>query len=113
MENEYQNIRQVMRKQLKLSPYDLKQKLRLVIDGAQTAGTGFLLIQYVYDKDIREGRENSPFRIQCTTIRLDFSSMETEAIALDGAITACHYWLYYYPEIELISDCQGLLDLLD
>ena len=47
MEYEYQNLRKIMRKQLKLSPYDPKQKLRLVIDGARTAGTGFLLIQYV------------------------------------------------------------------
>ena len=52
MEYEYQNLRKNMRKQLKLSPYDPKQKLRLVIDGAQTAGTSFLLIQYVDDKDV-------------------------------------------------------------
>ena len=39
--------------------------------------------------------------------------MEAEAIALDHAITACHYWLYYCPDIELISDRQGLLGLLD
>ena len=35
MENEYQN----------LSPYNPEQKLRLVIDGARTAGTIFLLIK--------------------------------------------------------------------
>ena len=55
MENEYNNIKQIMKKQLKLSPYDPSRKLRLVIDGAQTAGTGFLLIQYVDDKDIHKG----------------------------------------------------------
>ena len=38
--------------------------------------------------------------------------MEAEAIALDRAIAACHHWLYYCPEWELISDCQGLLGLL-
>ena len=52
MENEYQNLKQIMKKQLKLSPYNPKQKLRLVIDGAWTAGTGILLIQYVDDKDV-------------------------------------------------------------
>ena len=55
MENEYNNIRQIMKKQSKLSPYDPKKKLRLVIDGARTAGTGFLLIQYVDNKDIKKG----------------------------------------------------------
>ena len=54
MENEYNNIRQIMKKQLKLSPYDPSKKLRLVID-ARMAGTGFLLIQYVDDKDIHIG----------------------------------------------------------
>ena len=44
-----------MKKKLKLSPYDPNKKLRLMIDGAHTAGTGFLLIQYVDDKDIKKG----------------------------------------------------------
>ena len=52
MENEYNNIREIMKKQLKLTPYDPGKKLRLVIDGARTAGTGFLLIQYVDDKNM-------------------------------------------------------------
>ena len=43
----------------------------------------------------------------------DFSSMEAEATALDRAISACHHWIYYCPEVELISNCQGLLGLLD
>ena len=47
MEDEYQNLRQIIIKQLKLSPYNPKQKLRLIIDCAWTAGTGFLLIQYI------------------------------------------------------------------
>ena len=56
MENEYNNIKQIIKKkQLKLSPYDPNKKLRLVIDGARTAGTGFLLLQYVDDKDIKKG----------------------------------------------------------
>ena len=44
-----------MKKQLKLSPYDPKKKLTLIIDRARTAGTGFLFIQYVDDKDIKKG----------------------------------------------------------
>ena len=42
MENEYKNLKEIMKKQLKLSPYNPEQKLRLVIDGARMAGTGFL-----------------------------------------------------------------------
>ena len=64
MEYEYKNLR----KQLKLSSYDPNQELRLVIDGARTAGIGFLLIQYIDDKDVEKGVKiihsgsNSPIR---------------------------------------------------
>ena len=39
----------------------------------------------------------------------DFSPVEAEAIALDRSITSCHHWLYYYNEVELLSNCEGLL----
>ena len=39
----------------------------------------------------------------------DFSPVEAESIALDRAISACHHWIYYCDQIELISDCEGLL----
>ena len=113
IEYEYQNVRKIMTKQLKLSPYDPKQKLRLVIDGARTAGTGFLLIQDVDDKDVMKGVKIIHSGSNILPLDRDFSSTEAEAIALDRAITACHHWLYYCPEIELILDCQGLLGLLD
>ena len=103
----------IMRKQLKLSPFDPKQKLRLVIDGARTVGTGFLLIQYVDDKDVVKGVKIIHLGSNVLPLDRDFSSMKAEAIALDRAISACHHWIYYCQEIELISDCQGLLGLLD
>ena len=39
--------------------------------------------------------------------------MEAEANTLDRAIAACHHWIYYCEEIELISDYEGLIGLLD
>ena len=39
--------------------------------------------------------------------------MEAEAVALDWVKAACHHWIYYCPEVELILDCQGLLGLLN
>ena len=39
--------------------------------------------------------------------------MEAEAITLDRAISACHHWIYYCQSIQLISDCMGLLGLMD
>ena len=41
----------------------------------------------------------------------DFSPIEAEAIALDRAIASCHHWIYYGQEVELVSDCEGLLGM--
>ena len=38
--------------------------------------------------------------------------MEAECIALDRALVSCHNWLYHCPEVELITDCQGLIGWL-
>ena len=38
--------------------------------------------------------------------------MEAECIALDRAMVSCHHWLYHCPEVELITDCQGLIGWL-
>ena len=83
-----------------------------MIDGARTTGTGFLLIQYVDDKDIHKGVQIIHSGSNVLPLNRDFSSMEAEAIALHRTIAACHHWLYYCPEVELILDCQGLLGLL-
>ena len=100
MEVEYQFLKNSMKKSLKLSPYDPTQRLRLIIDGSRTIGTGFILVQYVNDEDIKEGIKI----IYASLLPQDreFSAMESEAIALDMAMVFCHHWLYHCPEVELI-----------
>ena len=51
LEAEYLTMMKIMQR---LSPYDPTKKLRLLIDGAEIGGTGFLLIQYINDKKTRE-----------------------------------------------------------
>ena len=43
----------------------------------------------------------------------DYRPVEAEVIALDRAMAACHHWLYYCNEVELLSDCEGLLGMMD
>ena len=103
----------VMKTRIKLSPYDPKKRLRLIIEGAKTVGTGFVLCQYVNEANpsqrvniIHTGaRKFEPGKI-C-------SPVEAEAIALKRAISECHYWIYYSDPIMLFSDCSGLLDMME
>ena len=43
----------------------------------------------------------------------EFSPIESKMISLDRAVTSCDHWLRHAPSIFLISDCSGLLDLLN
>ena len=52
MEAEFQFLKKTMKQSLKLSPYNPAQKVRLIIYGSRTIGTGFVLIQYVNDDNV-------------------------------------------------------------
>ena len=101
-----------MKKSLKLSPYNPDQKLRLIIDGSRTVGTGFLLIQYINDENVEEGIKIINAGSALLPQDRDFSAMEAECIALDRAMVMWHHWLHHCPEVELITDCQGLIGWL-
>ena len=72
-----------------------KKRLPLVIDGAKTLGTGFILIQYLNDAKPEKGVNIIHLGSGLLDQEKDYSPVEAEAIALDRAITACHHWLYY------------------
>ena len=47
LETEYQSVLKIMKSQIKLSPYNPAKKLKLVIDGASSIGTGYILCQLI------------------------------------------------------------------
>ena len=55
LEEEYKNVIKIMQTRIRLSPYDPNKRLRLVIDGVKTLGTGFLLIQYLNNAKPEKG----------------------------------------------------------
>ena len=91
LESEYSRVLEIMQTQIKLSPYNPKKKLRLVIDGASSIGAGFMLVQFRND----DKREMGCNIIQAGSGLLpegrEFSPIESEAISLDRAITATHH----------------------
>ena len=73
----------------------MRGKLKLITDGANTLGTGFLLVQHLNEPEPEKG-----FQIINVGSSLlppegrDFSPVEAEATSLDRAIASCHHWLY-------------------
>ena len=59
LEVEYQNAMDIMKTRIKLSPYDQTKRLRLIIYGAKTVGTGFVLCQYVNEGNPSKGINTS------------------------------------------------------
>ena len=111
LEVEYQAVIKIMQTQIKLSPYDPTKKLKLVIDGASSIGTGFILIQQLNEDKPEKGCKIINAGSCLLPEGKDFSPVEAESIALDRAMSACHHWMYYCDQVELISDCEGLLGI--
>ena len=112
--DEYEAVNELMRTQIKLSPYNEKKALYLVIDGSSRVGTGYCLLQRIQEEDPSKGFSIvSAGASLLPTTKGEFSPIESEMISLDRAVTSCDHWLRFAPEIKLISDCTGLLDLLN
>ena len=114
LEEEYLAVKLVMQTQIRLSPYDPVKRLRLIIDGASSAGVGYVLFQWVDDSDPGKGAciiaANSSMLGEN---QIGYSPIDAELLALDFAVKGCHYWIWACPVVELYSDCSGLLDMLE
>ena len=114
MDQEYNTVKKTVLTQIKLTLFDEKKTLRLMIDGASTEGVGFVLFQWVNRMDPVKGAGivNANYS-RFKESQLCFSPIKVEATALDFSISCCSYWIEYCPQEELYSNCSGLLNLLN
>ena len=103
----------IMKTRIKLSPYDPTKRLRIIIDGAKTVGTGFVLCQYINEENPSKGVNIIHAGSKKFESGKIYSPVEAEAIALSRAIEECHNWIFYSDPIMLFSDCSGLLDMME
>ena len=55
LEEEYQTVKEIMKTQFKLSPFDADKKIYLVIDGSSRVGTGYCMLQRISETDPAKG----------------------------------------------------------
>ena len=103
----------VMQTRIMLTPYDPKKRLRLIIDGAKTVGTGFVLCQYINEDNPSKGVNIIHAGADKFEPGKIYSPVEAEAIALSRAIEECHHWILYSDPVMLFSDCSGLLEMIE
>ena len=51
LEEEYEAVKEILSTQIRLSPYNDKKELNLVIDGASSVGVGYVLLQFLDDNN--------------------------------------------------------------
>ena len=91
LEVEYQNAIDIMKTRIKLSPYDPTKRLRLIINGGKTVGTGFVICQYINEENPSKGVNIIHAGADKFEPGKTYSPVEAEAIALSRAMEACHH----------------------
>ena len=64
LEAEYNAVLEIMQKQLKSSPYDREKQLKLIIDGAKTIETEFLLVRHLTRVSCRKTETTAQLKLK-------------------------------------------------
>ena len=113
LEKEYQDVRRMMKSNLRLSPYDLTRFLNLVIDGSAIHGVGYVLFQWTDEADPSAGATIVSANSSLLPPHIGFSPVDGEVAALQFATKCCYYYLLPAPKLRLYSDCKGLVQMLE
>ena len=84
-------VKEVMKTQLRLSPYNEKEPLCLVIDGASTLGAGYVLFQWRNSEDPTQGANIISANSTMFPKNRGFSPIDGELMALVFACRSTGY----------------------
>ena len=99
LEKEYQDVRRLMKRNLKLSPYEPELFLYLVIDGSATHGVGYILFQWINEDDPSAGATIVSANSSLLPPNVGFSPVDEEIAALQLATKSC---FASYSQIEVV-----------
>ena len=112
LNEEFELVKQQIIKKVRLVPYCPKKRLFLQTD-ASGRGLAYVLFQYCVDHDPSKGVNI----ISCNSTGITesqsrFSPVELESLAVLYAARSTAFWLIGCPEINLITDCSALKELM-
>ena len=111
MEGEYQSVRKLIKNNLRLSPYDPSRYLNLCIDGSAIHGMGYILFQWVEEKNPAAGATIVSANSSLLLPNIGFSPIDGEIASLSYAIKCCYYYMLHAPRLRLYSDFKGLVKM--
>ena len=87
--------------------------LCLVVDGASSVGAGYVLFEWQDQKDPDAGAYIISGNSTMFPSGRGISPVDGELMALVFTYRATSYWTSHRPNLQLYSDCSGLLQMLD
>merc|ERR1712215_415737 len=109
MEKDFQLVKHIFNKQIRLSPFDPKKKINLLIDWANGSGVGYVLYQHVNDED--PGGEVVIINANSSALKdnqTNYSAINCEILGLKFAVESNVYYLYGAPEINVFTDANSI-----
>merc|ERR1712215_148898 len=97
MENEFKQLKQVFKNQIRLSPLDPSKRINIATDGANSTGVGFVIFKNGDDnevgKNVRIIKANSS---SLKTSQKQYSAIDTELLALKFACDSSYFYPLHY-----------------
>ena len=108
LDKELDDLKEALKKNVKISPIDTEKNLILVIDAAPTVGCSYILLQMKTD-DPADGfsfisMDSSNFRKG----QLSLCPFEAECAGLRYAIRKENHYVAACPEVLVLTDCKTL-----
>ena len=109
LQRELDNLKECLKKHIKLSPIDVKKNLKLIIDAAATVGCSYILVQ-----DKSENSEDGYNFISMDSSnfkkgQLSLCPFEAEVAALRYACRKENHYLRCCPEVTVMTDCKEMI----
>merc|ERR1711888_207706 len=105
LDKELDDLKEALKKNIKISPIDIEKNLILVIDAAPSVGCSYILLQMKTDDPADGFSMDSPnFRKG----QLSLCPFEAEAAGLRYAVRKENHFLAACPEVLVLTDCKTL-----
>ena len=113
LDAEFTKVKQLMGDKIRLSPFDPDKTPHLILDGANSVGLGYMLVQFADEEDHSKGVQiiaaNST---RLSQNQLMLSPMDVELLCLDFSLKGCEYFISHAPLVKVWGDCRALDGLL-
>ena len=95
MEEEFNKVKLIFTEQIRLSPFNPDRAINIMIDGANSAGVGFVFYENVNDQ--KPGEEVTIVNANSSALKtsqMQYSAVDCEVLGLKFARDANIYYLY-------------------